>query len=252
MTPKKPLEDLLAEYTEDLLADRRPRIFEEAVDLDEEGRAELAEMLALVRRLKAAHREAPTPSEDFVQRLDSFVAEETARQAVPESPEVRMRTAAAEEASLRSASLRFRRRILDAGRRFVRTLAPPESGGRWRLAGAVLLVLVLALQVQLYLQVRRLDRQNQALVARLERLKPVGELVPLGQPLERVPQEKGVPASKPRSLGELLSGAELRARIEQRIRELEKEAESKTGRDREIADGVLQELKALLGASRKP
>ena len=83
MTPKKSLEDILAEYAEDLVAERKPRLAEDVAALNEEERLQLTVMLALVRRLKAAHREAPPPREEFIARLDDLVREEIARQIAP-------------------------------------------------------------------------------------------------------------------------------------------------------------------------
>ncbi|HEX7549597.1 MAG TPA: hypothetical protein VF579_03395, partial [Candidatus Methylomirabilis sp.] len=69
MTDKKTAEDLLGEYTDDLLADRRPRLQEALAALDDADRKDVARLADLVRQLKAAHTEAPTPSEEFLSRL---------------------------------------------------------------------------------------------------------------------------------------------------------------------------------------
>jgi hypothetical protein len=253
VTPKKSLEDILAEYAEDLVAERKPRLAEDVAALNEEERLQLTVMLALVRRLKAAHREAPPPREEFIARLDDFVREEIARQIAPEAQAAQSGARFPETGRSAAASEPLIHRLLGAGRALLQATIPIEVGARWRLAGVAALVLVLGLHVQLYLQVRRLERHNQTLVARLERETPPGALAPLGLPRGQGPDvEKDAPSRGSLSVHELVAGVELRLRIEKRIGELEKEAETKTGRDRENAGVLLRELRALLQSSSRP
>jgi len=253
VTPRKPLEDLLAEYTEDLMADRRPRLSEDVGGLDQDERTQLMTMLALVRRLKAAHQEVPPPREAFLQRLDTFVREEIARQVAPESQAARTRAGSPGDVRAGAADLPLHRRILRAGRDLLRGMAVSEVGGRWRFAAAAVVVLLLGLQVLLYVQVRRLEQQNQALVARLERLSPSTSVVPLGLPRgERTIAGTETPKSEAPSFDGLFASVELRVRIKQRIGELEKEVETKTGRDRQSAEVLLREFRALLRPPPKP
>ena len=249
MTPRKSLEDIVAEYTEDLVAERRPRLSEDIAALDEDERSQLTGVLALVRRLKATHREAPPPREEFVQRLDRFVREEIARLSPPGSE-----AAGSPEVSRPAAEGRsILDRILGAGRDLIAALTLLEGRARWRLVGVALLVLVLGLQVQLYLHVRRLEQQNRVLVAQLERFSGSGSLVPLALPRgQQTTREKGLGTPGSPSLDDLFAGVELRVRIEQRVRELEKEAATKTGRDRQVAESVVRELRAILQPSQGP
>ena len=249
MTPRKSLEDIVAEYTEDLVAERRPRLSEDIAALDEGERAQLTGMLALVRHLKAAHREAPPPREEFVHHLDAFVREEIARHSPPASE-----AAGSPEESRPAAEGRsILERILGAGRDLIEALTRPEGRARWRLVGVALLVLVLGLQVQLYLHLRRLEQQNRVLVAQLERFSGSGSLVPLALPRDQqTTREKGPGTPESPSLDDLFAGVELRVRVEQRIRELEKEAATKTGRDRQVAENVVRELRAILRPTQNP
>jgi hypothetical protein len=243
------LEDIVAEYTEDLMAERRPRLAEDIAALDESERTQLSAMLAMVRQLKAAHREAPPPREDFVEGLDAFVREEVARHSPPASETARSPDESRSAAEGRS----ILERILEAGRHLIEALTLPEGRARWRLVGVALLVLVLGLQVQLYLHVRRLEQQNRVLVAQLERFSGSGSLVPLALPRgQQTTREKGPGTPGSPSLDDLFAGVELRVRVEQRIRELEKEAATKTGRDRENAQGVVRELRAILRPTQNP
>jgi hypothetical protein len=249
VTPKKSLEDILSEYTEDLMADRQPRLAEEITALDESDREQLSVMLTIVRQLKAAHHKPPPPREEFVERLDAFVRQEIARQSSPTSE------AAGSPQVLRPAAegRSIVERILGAGRDLIEALTLPDGRSRWRLVGAALLVLVLGLQVQLYLHVRRLEQQNRVLVAQLERFNDSGSLVPLALPRgQQATREKeaGTPGSL--SWDDLFTGVELRVRVEQRIRELEKEATTKTGRDRQVAEALLRELRGLLRPPQNP
>jgi hypothetical protein len=249
VTVKKSLEDILAEYTEDLMAERKPRLAEDIAALDENEREQLGLILALVRRLKAAHREAPQPREVFVHHLDAFVREEVARHSPPASE-----AAGSPEESRPAAEGRsILERILGTGRDLIEALTLPEGRARWRLAGVALLVLVLGLQVQLYLHVRRLEQQNRVLVAQLERFSGSGSLIPLALPRgQQATREKeaGTPGSL--SWDDLFTGVELRVRVEQRIRELEKEAATKTGRDRQVAENLVRELRAILRPTQNP
>lgn len=249
MTLKKSLEDILAEYTENLMAERRPQLAEDIAALDEDERSQLTGMLALVRRLKAAHREAPPPREEFVHHLDAFVREEVAWRSKP-APEA----AGSPEASRPAADGRsIVERILGAGRDLIEALTLPEVRPRWRLAGVALLVLVLGLQVQLYLHVRRLEQQNRVLVAQLERFRGSGSLVPMALPRDQqISRERGPGTPGSLSPDELFAGVEVRVRVEQRIRELEKEVATKTGSDRQNAEALLKELRAILQPSQRP
>lgn len=253
MTPKKPLEDMLAEYTEDLLADRKPRLAEDAAALNEEDRADLPGLLALVRRLKAVHREAPPPREAFLQRLNTFVQGVVAAKITHVPQAAQSHVSPRDEIGAGATGEWVPGRLKGAWRRVFGGMASPSVGILWRYATAAVLVLVLALQVQLYLQVRRLEEENRALVARLERMSPSGSLVPLGLPRE--PQAgvtKGAEKGSGPSIDDLLIGIELRMRIAQRIGELEKEAETKAGRDRQDTELLLRELRALLQPPSRP
>ena len=249
MKQKKTLEDIVAEYTEDLMADQRPRLSEDIAALDEDERSQLTGMLALVRRLKATHREAPLPREEFVQRLDRFVREEIARH----SPAASGVAGSPEESRPAAGGRSILECILGAGRDLIEALTLPEGRARWRFAGAALLVLVLGLQIQLYLHVRRLEQQNKVLVARLELLGPSGGLVPLALPRDQqTTREKGPGTPGSLSWDNVYTGIELRVRVEQRIRELEREAATKTGRDRQEVEATLMELRAILRPTQNP
>ena len=253
MTRKKSLEDILADYTEDLMAERRPRLAEDIAAQDEEERSQLMAMLPLVRDLKAAHREAPPLRGEFVQRLDAFVSEEITRQGSPASHEAR--ALASPGGDFRSIATRrpLLDRILQMSRSSLEAIRDPAAGIRWRFLGAAVVVLLLGLQVVLYMQVRRLEQQNQALVAQLGQLTTSGSLIPLGLPRDQAArQERGGGTEAPKSLEDLFAGVELRVRIEHRIGELEKEIETKTGRDRQNTEALLRELRTLLRPTPKP
>jgi len=241
VTPKKPLEDILAEYTEDLLADRKPRLAEDVAALNEEDRADLPGLLALVRRLKAVHREAPPPREAFLRQLNAFVQEEVT---------IKISQARRDDMEASASGERLHGRLGKAWRTVFAGMASPGAGGLWRYAAAAGLILVLAMQVQLYLQVRRLERENRALVARLEQVTPSAILAPLSLP--RAGVRKGTEEGGGPSIDDLLLGVELRVRIKQRIGELEKEAETKAGRDRQDTEALLRQLRALLRPSSGP
>ena len=250
MTPKKPLEDILAGYTEDLVADRKPRLAEDAGTLNEDDRADLPGLLTLVRRLKAVHREAPPPRDAFLQRLDTFVQGEVAAKITHDPQAAQSQVSPRDAIEAGATGERLHGRLEEAWRRLFGGMASPGAGILWRYAAAAVLVLVLAMQVQLYLQVRRLEQENRALVARLEQVSLPGSLVPLGLP--RAGVTKGAEKGSGPSIDDLLVGVELRIRIAQRIGELEKEAETKAGRDRQNTEVLLRELRALLESSSRP
>ena len=226
------------------MAERRPRLAEDIAALDEDERLQLVELLALVRGLKAAHRETPAPGGAFLQRLDGFVRKEVAQQGSPAS---RAHPSAAGD--FRSDAVRRPGldRILQKSRSVFDTLRDFLGGVRWRFIVGAVVVFLLGFQVLLYLQVRQLEEQNQDLVARLERFSPSGSLIPLG-----LPRKQGAETPAAKSLDDVFAGLELRVRIEQRIGELEKEVETKTGRDRRDAEALLRELRALLQHSSVP
>ena len=253
MTPEKPLEDMLAEYTEDLLADRKPRPADDTAALNEEDRAHLPGLLALVRRLKAVHREAPPPREAFLQHLDTFVQGEVAAKITHAPQAAQSHVSSRDEIGAGATGKWLHGPLREAWARLVGGLASPGVGVVWRYAGGAVLVLVLTMQVQLYLQVRRLEQENRALVARLEQVTPSGGLAPLGLPRERrAGVGKGAEKASVLSVDDLLIGVELRMRIEQRIGELEKEAETKAGRDRQNTEILLRELRTLLQPPSRP
>jgi hypothetical protein len=253
VTPEKPLEDILAEYTEDLLADRKPRLAEDAAALNEEDRAHLPGLLALVRRLKAAHREAPPPRDAFLQHLDTFVQGEVAAKITHAPQGAQSHVSSRDAIGAGATGKRLHGPLREAWARLVGGMASPSAGILWRYAAAAVLVLLLTMQVQLYLQVRRLEQENRALVARLERMSPSGSLAPLGLPREqRAGVRKGAEKASGPSIDDLLIGVELRMRMEQRIGELEKEVGTRTGRDRRDAEALLRELRALLQPPSRP
>ncbi len=235
------------------MAERRTRISKDIAAMDEDERSQLVALLALVRHLKARHRETPAPSDSFLHRLDSLVREEVAKQVAPVSRPVRDHTSAAGDFRSVAGRSLVTAPILRMSRRFCEVLRGSTGGVGWRSVGAAIVMVLLGLQVLLYLQVRQLEQQNQALVARLGPHSPPVSLVPLGLPQgERTSAGKEAPKPEARSIEDLVAGAELRVRIEQRIAELEKEVETTTGRDRQIAEALLRELRGLLRPSQKP
>jgi hypothetical protein len=253
VTPKKSLEDIVAEYTEDLMANRRPRLSEDIAALDESEREQLGAMLALMRRLKAAHREAPPPREEFVQHLDRFVREEIGRQSLQISEAAEDAARPLEEFRSAGKGRSLLDRILATAKRLVGASTFQESGARWRLVAAAALMLLLGLQVLLYLHIRRLEQQNQVLAARLEQVRPSGSFFTLQLPRNaQAGRGKEIATPGPPYLDTLVEGLELRMRIEHRIRELEREAATKTGRDRELAESALRELRAILQPTQNP
>jgi hypothetical protein len=206
-------EDLLGKYTDDLLTDRRPRLQDDLASLAGPDRADVVRLAVLVRRLKAVHTETPVPNEDFLARLDTTVAAEvTARGSAHATGP---RTATRPQPGHRPRWV-----LLDGIAQFV-------VGWRWQLAACAVVVALLLLQVQVVMQVRRLQQENRDLRARLERLIPPEAMVPTGLPAE----------------------IDLRLRIEQRIDALEKERTVKTGEERQSVEGALQELRALVGST---
>jgi hypothetical protein len=211
---KKTAEDLLGEYTDDLLADRRPRLQEALAALDDADRSDVERLADLVRQLKTAHTEAPTPSEEFLSRLEAAVATEIAARGSAQAPAPHIPPCA--------------RPVRAAGRRPLGVVAEFLIGWRWPLAGCATVAVLLMFQVQVAIQVQRLQRENRDLSTRLERLTTPERMVPLGVPVE---------------IG-------LRLRIEERIEELEKELAGKTGEARRSVERAIQELKALLRSTQ--
>jgi hypothetical protein len=247
VTQKKSLEDMLAEYTEDLMAERRPRISADIATLDEDERLELMALLAIVRRMMAAHREVPPPRYAFLESLDSFVRGEIVRQVAPDSLVSQPRVSSKGKVSPGVEAVPLRRRILQGAREFFSGPGGHEAGRGWRFVGIAVVVIVLGLQALLYAELRRLEKQNQTLVARLKRLGPSGNLIPLELPRDQLTGgERRVETPAQKSPEDVLAGVELRARIEQRIGELERGLASKTGRDRQAAEAVLRDLRMLL------
>lgn len=156
MTDPKTPDDLLGAYTDDLLADRRPRLHEDMASVAEADRADVPHLASLVRRLKAAHTEPPPPTEMFLARLDSTVTSEVAARAAhhaaPAHPE---------------------RGFLAAAKDFF-------FGWRWQFAGCAVAAVLLIFQAQVIMQVRALQAENRTLTMRLERLATSDRMVPLG------------------------------------------------------------------------
>lgn len=229
MTAPKSPEEILADYTEDLVADRPPRLTEDVAALDEASRLEVLRLAALVRAVKAARSEAPAPSPEFLSRLDARLTAEIdqlsgkeaaapGRLATPTGPDERSRP-------------------LRPWRDVVLGFA---SAWRWQLVGCAAAAILL-LQGQLFLKVRGLQEENRNLLQRLERLAPLERMVPMRLPLE---EGKG-PAGTERLTGER-AGPSLRALIEQRIKDLETESAATTGEDRKAIARAIQELRQLL------
>ena len=211
---KKTAEDLLGEYTDDLLADRRPRLREELAALNDDDQSDVARLAGLVRQLKAVHTEVPTPSEEFLSRLETAVATEIAGRGSAQALEPNTPTRA--------------RLVREAGRRPLDMVAEFLIGWRWPLAGCATVAVLLMFQVHVVIQVQKLQRDNRDLSTRLERLTTPEHMVPMGVPVE---------------IG-------LRLRIEDRIEELEKERASKTGEERRSAERAIQELRTLLRSTQ--
>ncbi len=234
MTAPKSPEEILADYTEDLVADRPPRLTEDVAMLDEASRLEVLRLAALVRAVKAARSEAPAPSPEFLSRLDARLtaeidqfsakaAADPGRLAAPTEPDDRNRP-------LRPQPLRSWRNIVLGF----------ASAWRWQLVGCGVAAILL-LQGQLFLKVRGLQEENRNLLHRLERLAPLERMVPMRLPLE---EGKG-PTGTDRLSGER-AGPGLRALIEQRIKDLETESAATTGEDRKAIARAIQELRQLL------
>lgn len=196
MTRDKTPEDILGAYTDDLLADRRPRLQEDLATSGEAERADLVQLTALVRQVKAAHGEPPPPTEDFLARLDGAVAFEIAARGTHQTP------------------------IVPGGRSFLATVTEYLCGWRWQLAGCAVVAVLLVLQIQVVMQVRALQAENRALSARLERLAAPDRMVPLTLPADiglRLRIEQRIEElEKERSA---TTGAERRA-VERAIQEL--------------------------------
>lgn len=235
-------EHLLATYTDDLLADRRPRLPGDVAYLDEAERLRLLSELTLVRRLKGAHAEVPRPSEEFLQRLDAHVRKEI------ESRVTAAACAGHQQAALPREGGVTAWRLTAAYRRAVAFLFPATAAGRWRVAGIAVLGVVLALQAQLYLQVRRLEHQNQALVSQLAQATESGRVRPLS--LDRPTEGAGLMQSggtaRRAPVDELLQSIEFHRKAERRVRELQEAIATKSGTERETAAMLLRELQELL------
>ena len=213
MTRDKTPEDLLGEYTDDLLTERRPRLQDDLGSLEEPDRAEVARLAGLIRRLKAAHTQAPVPSEHFLAHLDAVVAAEVAVWGSGRT--TRPQWATRPQPGHEPAS-----GLLNKIAEFV-------AGRRWQLAACAAVAALILLQVQVLTQIRKLQQENQELSARVQRLVTMEQMIPTGLP--------AVPG--------------LRLRIEQRIAELEKERTVATGEERRSVERALQELRALVGST---
>lgn len=215
MTPPKSPEEILADYTEDLLAERPPRLAADVAQLDENNRREVMRLAALVRAVKAAKAETPNPSPEFLAHLDAQVIAEIDQWSVKERADLtRLAAAPAPRQPARYASRPWRDILLGF-------FLP----WRWQLLGCAVAVILL-LQGHLFLRVKSLQEENQGLRHRLGRLSASERLIPLSLPTE---------------IG-------LRLHIERRIQELEKERASKTGAERRSLERAVQELQALLQA----
>jgi hypothetical protein len=238
--------DLLAQLTEDLLADRRTSAVEALTALNEDERKQLLDQLTVARRLKAVYQEEPPASEAFLHRLDTRVRQEIENQLSPDAGHEK------EIAATASGVGPFRpppaHGFAAWGRGVLALLVPSTSTGRWRLAGVAALGVLLALQVQLYFHVRQLESQNQNLVSRLERAAELDRMraLSLGLPHGATDQaQREVPQG--RSSAEiLLQSVEIQRRIERRIQALQEDVKTKTGMEREKAQTLLRELEDLL------
>jgi hypothetical protein len=239
---EEPQEHLLATYTEDLLADRRPRLPGGLAALAEAERRQILGALTLLRRLKGAHTEVPRPSEEFLQRLDARVRQEIENRLAEAACAGHQQTVSPQEGGVATS------RPAAAYRRALAFLFPATAAGRWRFAGIAVLGVVLALQVQLSLHVRRLESQNQALVSRLTQAMESRRVQPLS--LDRLSegpdhaQSGGLAGQAP--VDDLLRSVEFRRKAERRIRELQEAVATKSGTERKTAEMLLRELQELL------
>jgi hypothetical protein len=247
MTERKAIEDVLAQYTEDLLAERRPRLDTLTADLSDEEREQLMPLLAVVRRLKEAHHDAPSPSEDFLRRLDQHVWDEIVRVAPDASRPAERPDAARVHGGDGEPRLTLGRRIRNGGRAILNALRLAEAGGRWRLATVTLLALVCAVQIQMYRQIHQLEDRNNALARQLEQLSPA-KMSPLSLPRREdlTPGEKAGVPPKDAAIEELLARLEFRRKVERRVQDLEQDLGTKTGEDHRTTEILLRELRALL------
>ena len=240
------MEDRLARYTEDLLAERRPDLEALTAGLDEEEREQFLAALAVVRRLKAAHRDAPPPSEGFLRSLDAHVREEIARVAPAMSGIPAHADAIPAHGSV-AGPPRTVHRLRETGAALLRALTPRAAVGRWRLATVAVVVLACVVQLQVVRQVRRLEEETRALHQRLEQLG-AAPMSPLRLP-GRGELSSGEPGGETRrgaTIDALLAGLEFRRKVEQRVQALQRELATKTGDDRRITAALLDELRTLL------
>lgn len=240
------MEDRLARYTEDLLAERRPDLEALTAGLGDEKREQLLAALVVVRRLKAAHRDAPPPPEGFLRSLDAHVREEIARVAPAMSGIPAHADAIPAHGSV-AGPPRTVHRLCEAGGALVRALTPRSAVGRWRLATVTVVALACVVQIQVFRQVRRLEDQTHALRQRLEQLG-AAPMFPLRLP-GRGELSSGEPGGETRrsaTIDALLAGLEFRRKVEQRVQALQRELATKTGDDRRIVAALLDELRMLL------
>ncbi len=220
VTPPKSPEEILADYTEDLMAERPPRLTADVALLDEASRREVLRLAALVRAVKAAKAEEPNPSAEFLARLDARVTAEVAQLSAGDvgAPGRPAATAPGEQAKPSPPHPLHPWREVLLG--FF-------TAWRWQLVGCAVAGILL-LQGHLILKVKGLQEENRNLLLRVERLATPDRMVPLALPTE---------------IG-------LRLRIDQRIEELEKERASKTGEERRAVERAMQELRVLLEPAR--
>jgi len=241
------MEDRLARYTEDLLAERRPDLEALTAGLGDEKREQLLAALVVVRRLKAAHRDAPPLAEDFLRSLDAHVREEIARVAPAMSGMPARADAIPAHGSVAGPPLTIGRRLRETGGALLRALTPRAAVGRWRLATVAVVVLACVVQIQVVRQVHRLEEETRALHQRLEQLG-AAPMSPLRLP-GRGELSSGEPGGETRrsaTIDALLAGLEFRRKVEQRVQALQRELATKTGDDRRIVAALLDELRMLL------
>lgn len=242
MTAPKSPEQILADYTEDLLAERPPRLAEDVAALDEASRLEVLRLAALVRAVKAAKAEVPGPSPEFLARLDERVAAEIDQLSAKEVADPTWLAAA--PAPGERANRLHPQPDRPRPRPWRDVLLGFVAAWRWKLVGCAVAAILL-LQGHLFLQIRGLQEENRSLLQRVERLGPVERLAPMQLRLE---QEKRPTGTAP--LVQVQSGAGLRPLIEQRIQDLERESAAKTGEDQKAIARAIQELRQLLQAAQ--